>query len=292
VEEAKENWFFEKHRGTKIGFKIKKTLYSRSSRYQEIKILDTFDWGRVLVLDNTVMLTEKDEFFYHEIITHLPIFLLDKIPEKVLVLGGGDGGSVRELLKYPEVKQIKLVEIDQDVIKASREFLPFTSCRLDDEKLEVIIQDADIFLEEYLNKNYSLERNKFDLIISDSSDPVGFAKVFVQESFYQKIDKVLKKEGLLVQQSSSALLQKAEFDLTRTNLRKVFPKVGYAWSLVPTYPGGLWTFSFASKEHDFDEKRNFAKKESFLSKEELAECRFWKPDLAEALLAKPKILDL
>ena len=287
---SEESWFFEKHKNTKLGFKVKQVLSSKKSDYQEIKILETFDWGRVLILNGTIMLTERDEFFYHETITHLPLsFLSGKEREKrVLVLGGGDGGSARELLKYPEIKEIKLVEIDQEVIDLCQEFLPFTASSLKDPRVQVHIRDAELFLEDLLKKEL-LEKDKFDLVISDSSDPEGFAEIFIQDSFYRKVNQVLKTDGIFIQQSSSALSQSREFFLTKENLEKVFPdQVCPAWSLVPTYPGAFWTFCLASpsREKNFFRVAHPEKQEQ----REIPACRFWKPQLKLALLLEPNFM--
>jgi spermidine synthase len=264
----------ETYKGTTINFSVKKCLFSEMSDYQLVEILETHDWGRIMLLDGLMMVTELDEFFYHETITHLPMSLFSKC-ERVLVVGGGDGGTVRELVKYPNIKEILMVEIDELVVNASKQFLPSLSSGLDDPRVKLHFEDASLFI-----KNAPV--NHYDLIISDSSDPVGFAASLIQTDFFEMIKKALTPEGIFIAQSGSALLQREEVKQTWNNLNQVFCNTELAWALTPTYPGSWWTYVLASKN-------------SFAIKNDLTptnlKTRFWKPAMTAGQLCKPGFIE-
>jgi spermidine synthase len=262
-------WVTEKYKNTSLSLKVKNVLFREKSQYQQVEILETYDWGRILTLDGLMMVTEKDEFFYHETIVHLPMSLKPNA-ETVMVIGGGDGGTVRELAKYPNLKKIVLVEIDEMVIEASKKFLPFVSCGFNDPRLEVIVEDASEFIKKATPESY-------DLIIADSSDPEGFAATLIESNFYSLIKQALKKDGLFVAQSGSPLSQAEELKTTWKNLKTVFEHREIAWSLTPTYPGAWWSFVIASPA-EINKKQS-----SFVP----ANCRFWTPELLAALTSKP-----
>ena len=158
-----ELWYTENQTdNVKFSMRVKKTLYSKKSQFQQIDVIDTYDFGRVLVIDGWTMITEKDEFIYHEMITHVPM-MVNKDIKNVLVIGAGDGGTVRELTRFNSIERIDMVELDEEVVKAAREYLPFTSCKLDDPRVNLYFQDGIKFVE---NK-----KNLYDLIIVDSTDP-------------------------------------------------------------------------------------------------------------------------
>lgn len=267
-------WATEKYKNTSLSFKVKDVLFKQKSNYQLVEIIETHDWGRMLMLDGLMMVTEKDEFFYHESITHLPMSLKPKA-ENVLVIGGGDGGTLRELAKYPNLKQIKIVEIDELVIEASRKYLPFVGCGFDDPRVEITVQDAA----EYIKNS----QNTFDLIIGYSSDPEGFAAVLIEENFYEMLKKSLKPNGLYIAQSGSPLSQSEELKTTWKNLNSVFPYAEIAWSLTPTYPGAWWSFVIASQSP-------IIKPSAANSIFHPNDCRFWNPALIDAMLSKPNYI--
>lgn len=233
-------WGTEIYNNTSLSMKVREVLYQCKSQYQMIEIFDTYDYGKVLMLDGCMMVSEADEFFYHETISHLPISLLKKA-QNVLVLGGGDGGTVREVARYDQVKNIDLVEIDGDVINACKKYLPTVSVGFNNPKVNTYVQDANVFLETVKDKTY-------DLVICDGSDPVGFAEVLIQRNFYQLIQRVLGDNGIFITQTGSPLSQKEELQSTWTNLSSVFPHCKIAWSVVPIYPGAFWSFMIASNE--------------------------------------------
>jgi len=239
----KEVWFYESlFPLVRLGFKVKKTLASKKSPYQKIKILDTYEFGRVLVLDGIVQTTEADEFIYHEMLSHLPM-LSHPHPERVLIIGGGDGGILREVLKHP-VKEVFLVEIDKEVIEFSKTYLP-AICRnsFDDRRTNIIIDDGANFVKEW--------KGKFDVVIIDSSDPIGPAEVLFSSKFYRDVCNALSNgDGIFAQQTGSSFLQREEFPYVYKRLKKIFPFVTVFLSAVPTYVGGFFSFVFASKGID------------------------------------------
>lgn len=236
----KETWFYESlFPSVKLGLKVKQTLVSNKSQYQKINILDTYEFGRVLVLDGVVQTTERDEFIYHEMLTHLPM-LSHPCPERVLIIGGGDGGILREVLKYP-VKEVFLVEIDKKVIEFSKTHLS-AICRnsFNDRRANIIINDGVNFVKE--------GKGKFDVMIVDSSDPIGPAQVLFSSKFYRDVfNKLSHGDGILAQQTGSPFLQREELPHVYRRLKKIFPFVTTFSTAVPTYIGGLFSFVFASK---------------------------------------------
>ena len=142
-----ELWYTENQtNNVKFSMRVKETLYSKKSQFQQIDVIDTYDFGKVLVIDGWTMITEKDEFIYHEMITHVPM-MVNKDIKNVLVIGAGDGGTVRELTRFNSIEKIDMVELDEEVVKAAREYLPFTSCKLDDSRVNLYFQDGIKFVE-------------------------------------------------------------------------------------------------------------------------------------------------
>lgn len=234
-----ELWYTEKQTPN-MGFscKIKETLYRARTEYQEIAILDTFQFGRMLVLDGMVQTTVADEFVYHEMIVHIPL-RTHPHPRAVLVIGGGDGGAVREISKYPQVEKITLAEIDLQVVEASKRFLPEVSSALEDFRLEIKIADGI----EYIR---SLQE-AYDVIVVDSTEPVGPAVGLFASSFYESVFRALKPEGILVAQTESPFLNAELIRTVFRRIKAVFPHTYLYLAPVPTYPGGLWSFTLGSK---------------------------------------------
>lgn len=266
-------WVSEQYKNTALSFKVKEILFSKQSKFQKVEIIDTYDWGRIMMLDGMMMVTEKDEFFYHETISHLPMALLKDV-KKTLVIGGGDGGTIRELAKYPSVEKIDLVEIDDVVVKASKKCLPELSTAFSDERVSMFFEDAAEFIK-------NAEAESYDLIIVDSSDPEGFAECLIGTDFYHSIKKALTENGLFISQSSSPLSQTEDFKKTWRNLNFIFPYNEIAWSLIPTYPGAFWSFVLASKS---EIKKELA--HDFVPEN----CKFWKPEMLQALLCRPNYI--
>ena len=225
----------------RISFRVKTILGHDESEFQKCDIYDTFEFGRLMMLDNVVMLTELDEFFYHEMITHVPLTVHPK-PERVLVIGGGDGGTIREIARHSSVKDITIVEIDKMVVDMSKRYLPFVACGYDDPRVTLHIADGISFIRE--------QKNAWDVIIIDSTDPVSFAEGLFHEDFYASVREALTADGIMVAQTEYPLIEK---DLVRkifSSLDQVFPVSRMYLGPVPTYPTGLWSFAFASKGPD------------------------------------------
>jgi len=235
-------WFTETVNDT-VGntIKIKERIFSGHSDFQKIEIVDAYHYGRTLILGGSVMLTEKDEFTYHEMISHIPLFTHPH-PEHVLVIGGGDGGTIREVMKHPTVTRAKLVEIDPLVIEKSKQFLPFVSCEMENPRVEVIIQDGI----QYIKPHQGI----FDVILIDSTDPVGPAVGLYQEEFFKNVYKALKDDGIVVAQSESPFFDRRIVRELYALLKPLFPIRKMYLAPVPSYPSGLWSFVFCSKKYD------------------------------------------
>lgn len=238
------------HQTFSLGFKVEKTLFTGRSRFQQIDVVKTESHGVMLLNDGMVMLSERDEFIYHEMIAHVPLFV-HPCPQRVLVIGGGDGGTVREVLKHPEIKRVVMVEIDEMVIQACRTHLPSVSCALDDKRLKICVQDGI---------NYIAETEEtFDIVIVDSTDPIGPAVPLFDKPFYEGISAALDSEGILITQAGSAFYDGKTQQAMLSNQKPFFKNLHlYLYSNL-TYPGGLWGFGFASKGlcpiRGFDDRR-------------------------------------
>lgn len=239
-----ELWYTENQTdNAKFSMRVKETLFSQKSEFQQIDIIDTYDFGRVLVIDGWTMLTEKDEFIYHEMITH-PAMAVNPDIKNVLVIGAGDGGTVRELTRFNSIEKIDMVELDEMVVKASKEFLPFTACKLEDPRVNLFFQDGIKFVE---NKS-----EEYDLIIVDSTDPIGPGEGLFTREFYKNCYNALTEKGILVNQGESPYYDINSKEMKRSNskLRDIFPICKMYQYNIPTYPSGYWFFGFASKKLD------------------------------------------
>ncbi len=248
-----ELWFSELHTpNVKFSIKVDRQLFSATSEFQRIDIFESKDFGRFLILDGCMMLTEKDEFIYHEMIAHVPMCVNPSI-KKILLIGGGDGGSARELLKYSTVERIDLVEIDELVIEACRKFLPQTAACLDDPRVSIKIEDGLKFVRRCVDE--------YDLIIVDSTDPFGPGEGLFTKEFYGNCFKALRADGIMVNQHENPFYTKDAIAMQRAHKRIVssFP-ISRVYQLhIPTYPSGHWLFGFASKEHHPIEGVDFAR---------------------------------
>ncbi len=233
-----------------ITFGVDDVLFSADSEYQQVRVLQTDAFGRLLTLDGLVMLTERDEFVYHEMIAHPALCLLDR-PRRVLVVGGGDGGTVREILRHDSIEHVDLVEIDQMVVDVSRDFFPSVASALDDPRLNIRVEDGAAFVGDAKDGFY-------DLVIVDSTDPVGFAEALFGEDFYRDCFRILSDHGILVSQTESPYDRIFRDSIREANrfLKSVFAEVALYLAHIPTYPLGMWSFTMASKHHhptrDFD----------------------------------------
>ena len=226
----------------KHSIRVNRQLFSRQSDYQRIDIFETPEFGRVLTLDGNVMLTERDEFIYDEMITHVPM-AVHPLVKKVLVIGAGDGGVIRELTRYPEIEHIDMVEIDPLVVEVCRKYLPKTACRLDDPRLSIHYEDG--------LKYVRFKENEYDLIIVDSTDPFGPGEGLFTREFYGNCYKALKEDGIMVNQHESPFYAEDAEACKRAHKRIVesFPISRVYQAHIPTYPSGHWLFGFASKKY-------------------------------------------
>lgn len=237
-----ELWLTEDERDNmKLSYRVKKIIYAEQSPFQHVMVLDTYDFGPTLVLDGVVQTTSVDGYIYNEMISHVPL-TIHPHPHKVLIIGGGDCGAAKEVVKYKTVEQIDMVEIDQLVVHASKEYLPEVSGNLSDPRVRFIFEDGVQFVQEV--------ENTYDVIIVDSSDPIGPAEHLFSYEFYQSIYKALKADGLMVCQSQSPIFHMDVLKQTYERLNKLFPITSIYTTTVPTYPGGLWSFTLASKKFE------------------------------------------
>ena len=238
-----ELWYTDQHTDdVRFSMKASVQIASRKSAVQQIDILDTPAYGRVLVLDGGLMITEKDEFIYHEMITHVSMAVNPNV-KNVLVIGGGDGGTVRELVKYRTIESIDLVEVDKDVVLLSKRFLPFTSCKLKDRRVNVWFEEGLRYVRG--------KKAEYDLIIVDSSDPYGPAEGLFTREFYGTCYKALRDDGILINQHESpfyAAHQRSVRDAHK-HIAVEFPVSTVYQCHIPSYPSGHWLFGFASKKY-------------------------------------------
>lgn len=272
-------WFqdsLEYEHGCGIRIKIKDILYQTQSEFQEIGIMDSEKLGKVLVIDGITMLTEFDEFAYHEMIAHVPL-LVHRGPRNVLVIGGGDGGTVREIVKHPGVEKVHVCEIDRAVVDVCRQHLPFLASSFDDPRVEIFYEDGAKFMQK--------RSGYYDVIMVDSTDPIGPGQILFQEPFYRDMKKALKENGIAVTQCESIFLHRVVIQGVYAFARRIYPKTGYYYTSVPTYPSGMIGFMFCSLRNDplndLDEERAGA----------LKGLRYYTPAVHRAAFALPKFAE-
>lgn len=222
-------------------YMVKETLVRRKTEYQDLAIVDTYALGRMLLLDGIVQTTEKDEYVYHEMITHIALNTHPN-PKKVLVVGGGDGGAIREILKHPSVEKAVLCEIDGAVIEECKKYLPQISCALENPRCEIFIGDGIKYVHEH--------KNEFDIIIVDSTDPFGAAEGLFGGSFYKEISECLTEDGIFVAQTETPFYLPEVVKKVFDDANAVFPVTKLFMAAIPTYPSGYWSFTIGSKKHD------------------------------------------
>ena len=244
-----ELWFSEHHTpDVKLSLRVNKQLYSAQSDYQRIDVFDTVEFGRVLSLDGNIMLTERDEFIYDEMIVHVPMAVHPDV-KKVLVIGAGDGGVVHELTRYQSIKRIDLVEMDEEVIKVCRQYLPENASRLDDRRVNIYFENGLKFIRKC--------EDEYDLIIVDSNDPFGPEEGLFTKEFYGNCYKALRSDGILVNQQGSPFYKEDANAMKRSHGRiaSTFPISRVYQAHIPTYAAGYWLFGFASKKyHPIDDQ--------------------------------------
>jgi spermidine synthase len=239
-----ELWFTENHTdNVKFSIRVDIHIVSVKSDFQKIDVFDTPEFGRVLVIDDYIMLTEKDEFIYHEMIAHVPMAVNPNV-KKVLVIGAGDGGTVRELTRYNSLERIDMVEIDRKVVEICKEFIPQTASKLDDKRVNLYFEDGLKFVK--------TKKNEYDLIIVDSTDPIGPGVELFTLEFYENCFDALVDDGILVNQHESPYYPKDAKTMQRIHkkIKSVFPIATVYQAHIPTYGSGHWLFGFASKKYN------------------------------------------
>jgi spermidine synthase len=268
------DWYYEPYKEiTAVGIRIRELVHAERSAYQEIKVYDTLGHGRLLTLDGMVMLTELDEFVYHDLITHLPL-CMHADPKRVLVIGGGDGGSVREILKHPSVEQVVLCEIDERVTRVCQRYIPSVAGHLEDPRVALQFADGVEFVRAH--------EAAFDVIVVDSSEPEGPAAGLFRRAFFADLRRALRPGGVIAAQTESPFYSAATVRDVYNELRSVFREVHPCFGPVPTYPGGTWTWALASDTRTpvmLDRARAAALR-----------CRYFNLDIAAGAFALPNFI--
>lgn len=245
-----EMWFHDEHTdNVKLAIRVDYQVFSAQSEIQRIDVLESKEFGKILVVDGDLMLTEKDEFIYHEMISHVPMAVHPQV-EKILVIGGGDGGVVRELAKYDTVEQIDVVEADPLLVEVCRKYFPQMACSLNDPRVHIYHEDGLRFIRS--------KSDAYDLIIIDSPNPFGAGEGLFTKEFYGNCFNALHEEGIMINQHESPFYKEEAFQCQRMHKRIIesFPISRIYQAHIPSYPSGHWLFGFASKRyhpiHDMD----------------------------------------
>lgn len=227
-------------------FSVDKVYFESKTEHQHLMIFHNAMFGRVMVLDGIVQTTEKDEFIYHEMLTHVPLFAHGNA-KRVLIIGGGDGGILREVCKHNTVEHVTQVEIDQAVIDMAKEYLPNHSAgAFDDPRANIVIDDGMRFVNE--------TTDKFDVIISDSTDPIGPGEVLFTSDFYESCKRCLNEGGILATQNGVVFMQTDEVTTTSDRLAELYQDSYFYGAAVPTYVGGIMTFAWATDNPAYREQ--------------------------------------
>ncbi|KAI9208866.1 Spermidine/spermine synthase [Polychytrium aggregatum] len=261
--------------GQAMTLQVKSILHVEKSLYQDVLVFESETYGNVLVLDGVIQATERDEFAYQEMIAHLPLNAHPN-PKKVLVIGGGDGGVLREVVKHDSVEQVVLVEIDEAVVRASKAFLPNMAAGFHHPKVKVHIGDGFAYLKDNVQS--------YDVIITDSSDPVGPAESLFGETFYNLMRQSLLPGGIICIQGECQWLHLDLIKEVLDNSRKIYPTVEYAWCSIPTYPSGQIGFVLCCNEAGRDLKAPVRK---FSPEFESTHLRYYNSDVHRAAFVLP-----
>ncbi|MDO7786986.1 polyamine aminopropyltransferase [Desulforamulus aquiferis] len=276
-----ELWYTERNivPGLALSVEVSKTLHSEQTEYQHLAIVETPLCGRMLLLDNIIMTNIKDEFVYHEMISHVALNTHPN-PKKVLVIGGGDGGAIREIIKHPSVEKAVLVEIDRRVVETSIEYLPEIACGLKDPKVEVHYKDGIKYVQDH--------KNEFDIILVDSTDPIGPAVGLFEGDFYKSCHEALKEDGIFVAQTESPYYNEELIPKVQKDIRANYPITKLYLAFIPTYPGGCWSFTMGSKKHDPEavDFSNWAGYKTRYYNPEIHKAAFVLPNFVRELISK------
>ncbi len=258
-----------------LGFRITKTLLSEQTPYQKLSIYETVEFGKLMMLDDKVMLTERDEYFYHEMIVH-PALLSHPKPRRIAVVGGGDGGVVREILQHPSVEEVVWVEIDGAVVEASRKFFPTVSeVALSDRRVNLQVAPGEDVLPNYIDH--------FDVLIVDSTDPIGPAVPLFEAPFFRMCQRSLRADGIYVTQCGTPLYYPEEIRAVSQQLRQVFKQVDFYLGFIPFYPSGLWSYVMGRQTETATDMENIQQRFETAQ----LQCRYYSPDIHRASRAIP-----
>ena len=269
--------FFEKdpYAPIQYTYEVTNILHKSKSKFQDIMVFENPYFGKILVLDGVVQITERDEFFYHEMLTHI-VMSSHPNPKKVIVIGGGDGGTVREVLKHRSVEKVYFIEIDPDVIKVSKKFFPSVSCGMNDKRVEIKCMDGAEFVK---GRNSDI-----DVVIVDSTDIIGFAKSLFTKKFFTSIKNCLTEDGMFVTLSESLHFHRNLVAEVQKTMKSVFPVVDLYTAPIATYAGNWWTFSVASKKLDPKEIRGKQKVRTKYYNDDIHRTAFLQKDLYKKLI--------
>ncbi len=260
--------------------KVKNIVYTKKSKYQLIEIIDTYNFGRSLVLDNTTQICEVDEHIYHEVFVH-PAMICHPKPEKVLIIGGGDGGVLREVLKHPCVKRAVLVEIDEDVIKAVRKYMPYVpKGAFDDPRSEIVIEDGLKYVEQ--------AAEKFDIIFMDLTDEIGPSIPLYTVEFYKKVRRILNNDGILITQALGIDHRPEALRKICSDLKSTFKIVDYYFIYIPSFTG-RWAFALGSDKYNPMELSHEEVRKVF--EERKIETKFYSPEIHLVIKIMKRKLD-
>ncbi len=284
LKQGKHILYMEYYSGEHSGLfmKINRLLHSEQSSFQRIDIFQNDFFGNVFVLDGITMTTEKDEFMYHEMLTHVPMFVHPN-PKKVLVIGGGDGGTVREVLKHPSVEKVVMCEIDQKVVEAAIKYLPYTASKLSDSRVVLVYEDGAKFVKQF--------ENEFDVILIDSTDPTaGEGGTLFTTEFYGNCARALTENGILAAQTEGLVYDSAWTKTAFSRIKVNFKIAKLYLGFMPTYPGGMWSYTYASKsgldpikDYNPEKVRNFKEPLKYYN-EEIHISAFALPNFVKKLL--------
>lgn len=270
-------WYKELHDGIAgLTLKIDRIYESTASDFQRIEVIENKDFGKLLVLYGSLMVCDKDNNSYNEMIAHVPLFS-HPAPKQVLIIGGGDCGALTEVMKHPEVTGCTMCEIDKMVVETSKKHFPYLTEGLSDPRARVIYEDGQVFLKE--------TDEKFDIITLDLSDPVGPAADLFQKPFHQTVYERLNDDGILVAQAESPFFNQGTLRAMYKNLSDIFPVVKIYTCFMPIYPSGYWAFAFCSKKYDPVEDFDAARYEKLMPK-----TRYYNADTHRAAFALPQFL--
>ncbi|MBD3403729.1 polyamine aminopropyltransferase [candidate division GN15 bacterium] len=235
-------WYNELNRGVAgLTLRVDRVLESTESEYQRVEVIQNKVFGKLLVLYGSLMVADNDNNAYNEMLAHVPLFSHPK-PDDVLIIGGGDCGTLTEVMKHPEVKRCTMCELDKMVVETTRRHLPHLTAGTEDERAELVFQDGKKFIEE--------TDRRFDVVVLDLSDPVGPAEELFQKPFHSTVHDRLKDDGIMVAQSESPYFNQDIVRKMYANLNDIFPIVRMYTCFMPIYPSGLWSFAFCSKKYD------------------------------------------